>query len=143
MCGASANLGKLLLLDTRTGDVRLGQAQDNMPAAPAAPEGVPAGIWGDGLLRWMEEWVRRLQAGWYEVGDIGVDRHKAQGVVLFPVVEPNMAMAVTRGLQVNRGGWPGIQAGLSSASSLHWQQTTFCKGMWARGCIEARLWWLT
>lgn len=95
VAGASANLGKLLLIDTITGGVRLGGAQDHMPAAPPGDTGA-----SDGCLRWMEEWSRRLAGGWYEVSELGVDRHKAPGVALFPVVEPAMSVQTTRGLQV-------------------------------------------
>jgi hypothetical protein len=94
--GASSNLGKLLLLDADSGEVRLGSAQDRMPAAPPGPDPDAQ----DGCLRWMEEWARRVAAGWYEVDDVGVAPRRARGIVLFPVVEPLMATAVTRGLQV-------------------------------------------
>ncbi|KAI8464656.1 MAG: hypothetical protein J3K34DRAFT_461813 [Monoraphidium minutum] len=94
--GASANLSKLLLLDADSGELAIGGAQDHLPAAPPGP--VPGA--GDGCLRWMEEWARRLGCGWYEAGELAVDRHTARGVLLFPVVHPAMATAVTRGLQV-------------------------------------------
>ncbi len=102
MCGASANLGKLLLVDARTGDVRLGGAQDHMPAAPAARDGAGPPP-RDGVLRWMEEWARRLAGGWYKVGEFGLDaRRLDRGISLFPVVAPGMATATTQGLQVGR-----------------------------------------
>lgn len=95
--GGSANLGKVLLVDTSSGALLIGGVQDHMPAAPV---GGPLGA-SDCALRWMEEWGRRLEGGWYEVAELGAERRtRARGVCLFPVVAPPMAAAVTRGIQV-------------------------------------------
>jgi hypothetical protein len=106
VCGASANLGKLLLLDTQTGTVRLGSVQDHMHAEPASRSivGTPGGRGvSDSMLVWVEEWVRRLEAGWYEVADLGIDRRRrAPGISLFPVAPPHAAWSVTRGLEVRQ-----------------------------------------
>ena len=96
--GASANLGKLLLMDNNNGSLLVGGTQDHMLAAPLQQED---GCDGDAVLRWMEEWARRLEAGWYEVGELGADRRRrGRGISLYPVVPPAMATAVTRGVQV-------------------------------------------
>ena len=92
VAGASANLGKVLLLDTATGELRIGGAQEHLPAAPPGDHAT---------LRWLEEWARRLDAGWYRAAHIGVHpRRRTLGVSLFPAAPPAMAEAVTRGLRV-------------------------------------------
>eukprot|EP00775_Hariotina_reticulata_P004185 gene4185-4433_t len=71
------------------------------PLAPS--EGVPGGQC-DSLLRWMEEYGRRLSSGWY--GDMEGDSmlagsgvNVAGAINLFPRSFPAAATTITRGLQ--------------------------------------------
>jgi hypothetical protein len=51
------------------------------------------------MLRWMEEYARRLQEGWYTVKNLW-DDDITRGVCLYPEAGPALAEAVTRGVKV-------------------------------------------
>mmetsp|Transcript_29991 Transcript_29991/g.76373 ORF Transcript_29991/g.76373 Transcript_29991/m.76373 type:complete len:579 (-) Transcript_29991:483-2219(-) len=53
----------------------------------------------DGVLRWFEEYGRRLDQGWYEVAALDED-FPSKAICLFPLQPPGMRVAVTRGVCV-------------------------------------------
>mmetsp|Transcript_88684 Transcript_88684/g.246278 ORF Transcript_88684/g.246278 Transcript_88684/m.246278 type:complete len:553 (+) Transcript_88684:94-1752(+) len=59
----------------------------------------------DGLLRWFEEFARRLGEGMYEVLPLRPDQvtatHSTRGICLFPVSGPEVSRCVTRGVEIS------------------------------------------
>lgn len=92
---ASFNFTKLFFLNTRTGQVRVTQADKRM-TFPAGPEG------DDGLVAWFEEYVHRSLSGRYGIDVIIPELgESSRGILLFPRIEPFMTRAVTRGIVVS------------------------------------------
>eukprot|EP00198_Chlamydomonas_reinhardtii_P012762 XP_001702099.1 predicted protein [Chlamydomonas reinhardtii] len=55
----------------------------------------------DGVLRWFEEYARRLEAGYYEVAVLDEDYPQgSRAISLFPLRQPEMKEEVTRGVRV-------------------------------------------
>lgn len=67
--------------------------------ARGVPDGSPLVPSGDGMLRWMEEYARRLQEGWYAMKNLW-DDDITRGVCLYPEAGPALAESVTRGVKV-------------------------------------------
>eukprot|EP00927_Polykrikos_kofoidii_P086426 TRINITY_DN9682_c0_g1_i2.p1 TRINITY_DN9682_c0_g1~~TRINITY_DN9682_c0_g1_i2.p1 ORF type:complete len:567 (-),score=80.21 TRINITY_DN9682_c0_g1_i2:45-1670(-) len=56
---------------------------------------------GDGLLRWLEEYARRLERGTYTVLPLQpTDDSPTNGIVLFPEAGAEVASCITRGVEV-------------------------------------------
>ncbi|WIA35184.1 hypothetical protein OEZ86_003649 [Tetradesmus obliquus] len=100
---------KVCVLDAGTGGVyqKLPHSRD-WPLAPAA-DTYPGAC--DGMLRWMEEYARRLSEGWYggcesdssvkgPLEEAGITVGGA--ISLFPRAYPAAATAITRGVQVRQ-----------------------------------------
>ncbi len=58
----------------------------------------------DGLIRWFEEFCRRLSAGWYPVSLLEATWPWSRGLSLYPDQGPALRCSVTRGVQVRGGG---------------------------------------
>ncbi|KAG2435460.1 hypothetical protein HYH02_011960 [Chlamydomonas schloesseri] len=93
---------KMFVADGATGGLavarRGGRGMVLQPAAPAEDSAPGA---KDGVLRWFEEYARRLAAGYYEVAVL--DEEYAEGsraICLFPLQPPEMRQEVTRGVRV-------------------------------------------
>ncbi|GMH45191.1 hypothetical protein BSKO_13148 [Bryopsis sp. KO-2023] len=103
---ASYVFNKAFFLDTRDASVHAWTV-DRIHFMRAIPEQRASGVL-DGILRWMEVYADRLQDGTYQMTallDDGEDTTAQQmdpsrGICLFPVTEPGLATAVTRGVQV-------------------------------------------
>eukprot|EP00669_Euglena_mutabilis_P004471 TRINITY_DN15801_c0_g1_i1.p1 TRINITY_DN15801_c0_g1~~TRINITY_DN15801_c0_g1_i1.p1 ORF type:complete len:346 (+),score=126.72 TRINITY_DN15801_c0_g1_i1:318-1355(+) len=87
---SSWNDAKPVLLDLTDGSVSV--TDGRIPCAPLA-----AG--GDGILRWMEEYARRLTTGMYEAEPLFPGRPETIGISLFPRTGPQVSVAVTRGIE--------------------------------------------
>lgn len=91
---ASFNFSKLFFFDAMTGQVHV-SLTDKRQTLPAGPEG------DDGMLRWFEEYTRRVtEEGMYEVDRIVPELPSSRGINLFPQTAPLQSTATTRGIIV-------------------------------------------
>jgi len=67
-------------------------------------DGVPEPLPADGLLRWFEEYARRLDAGIYAAAALKPDEasttHLTRGICLYPAAGMDLSHCVTRGVEV-------------------------------------------
>ena len=105
---ASFNLHKLVFLDCSNGLVYVGTRDvmsgggEMLPAVPpgaACADGRFQRTRLDGMLRWMEEYSRRLHEGKYLVRNLN-DWEFSRGICLFPESGLEVTQAVTQGVQV-------------------------------------------
>eukprot|EP00747_Dinoflagellata_sp_TGD_P186141 gnl/TRDRNA2_/TRDRNA2_43032_c0_seq1.p1 gnl/TRDRNA2_/TRDRNA2_43032_c0~~gnl/TRDRNA2_/TRDRNA2_43032_c0_seq1.p1 ORF type:complete len:504 (+),score=68.14 gnl/TRDRNA2_/TRDRNA2_43032_c0_seq1:46-1512(+) len=97
---ASFNFSKIFLVDA-AGDVLVWTRRpspDFERAVPAPAEGdrVEAG----GLLRWVEEYARRLEKGFYKMAPLAPERPESLGVRIFPLGGDAYTRCVTRGVEI-------------------------------------------
>jgi len=97
---SSFNHQKWFLVDTHDGSVVVWSRAQPPPclqlAVPASTEGKP-----DGLLRWMEEYSKRLSDGYYAVATLIPESPGSLiGISLFPTSGAEVSRCVTRGVEV-------------------------------------------
>lgn len=105
--GLSFGPPRMLFLDTSTGIVSAFSRGFEFPPIQCVPgpedEVGPTGrLSGEAFVRWIEEYVRRLQSGIYGVREISTTSGEpsGKGISLFPELPPLCTTAVTRGIQV-------------------------------------------
>mmetsp|Transcript_9201 Transcript_9201/g.16161 ORF Transcript_9201/g.16161 Transcript_9201/m.16161 type:complete len:564 (-) Transcript_9201:1093-2784(-) len=90
---ASFNFKKLFVVDLDNADILVNSRPEYLLACPSTGT-------GDGVLRWFEEYGKRLQGGWYNIELLDADFPSSKAISLFPRVSPSMTCAVTRGVRV-------------------------------------------
>eukprot|EP00906_Rhabdomonas_costata_P005565 RCo008320 len=90
--GSLLTNSRTFTVDLRTGSVLLGSQECSPPSAVGRR---------DGLLRWMEEYVRRLQAGIYTSTKVDFEGLPMEfpRINLFPDAGPEVSVVVTRGIE--------------------------------------------
>lgn len=97
---ASFNFVKILFVDVCDGSVFAWTRRPSPQLEPAVPAGVAGGA--DGLLRWVEEYARRLEEGLYAVMPFKPEQApRTTGINLFPVAGPDFSACVTQGVEVS------------------------------------------
>lgn len=94
----SFNFSKIFLVDVCDGSVHAWTKKRSplLEQAVAAGDGV-----ADGLLRWMNEYARRLEAGHYAVASLRPEQAPGmRGISLFPAQPPELTSCVTKGVEV-------------------------------------------
>jgi len=97
------NMNKLVVVDCNTGLVKA-CLSDKSTSVPAAPADTRPGAC-DGMLRWVEEYAKRLREGQYVVDVLPPPAPDpvmppARAISLFPAKPPVWTWAVTRGVMV-------------------------------------------
>ncbi|CAE8645843.1 unnamed protein product, partial [Polarella glacialis] len=101
----SFNFSKILLVDVGDGSVHVWTRRSSPLLEAAVPEGRPLGEgdWepGGGLLRWVEEYTRRLELGIYRVEPLRPRMPaSACGISLFPASGSALSVGCFRGVEV-------------------------------------------
>mmetsp|Transcript_7207 Transcript_7207/g.15734 ORF Transcript_7207/g.15734 Transcript_7207/m.15734 type:complete len:446 (+) Transcript_7207:122-1459(+) len=91
---ASFNFKKLFVVNSADASISVVSPGVLLPAVPTV-----AGA-EDGVLRWLEEYARRLSCGYYCVELLDPELSSSASISLFPAQAPGMVKAVTRGVQV-------------------------------------------
>ncbi|CAE8587894.1 unnamed protein product, partial [Polarella glacialis] len=129
----SFNLGrnrKIHYVDVGTGDVFIHEGMNFVPDP------------GDGLLRWMEEYARRLESGIYSVRALRPESPAtSRGICLYAAAGPDFSRCVMRGVEVTASCvyMPEHQAGWSYSISMRLVGTAAERGF--KSCqLKSRKW---
>lgn len=90
---------KMLVVDAASGGIHVVKRPVYAPMQRAAPpDSVPGS--NDGVLRWFEEYSRRLASGMYGMALLEEELPSSRAICLFPRQPPLMLEEVTRGVRV-------------------------------------------
>ncbi|CAE8645050.1 unnamed protein product, partial [Polarella glacialis] len=95
----SFNFSKILLVDVTDGSVFAWTRRPTPLIEPACPASDAESA--DGLLRWVEEYARRLYSDIYKPISLRSELAPVnRGICLFPMSGPDLSVCVTRGVEV-------------------------------------------